>query len=453
MFDFSDILNTEFTYIPQVLSKYFGKYYSNALCNGCTWLFFIWYILHIGLDYALNEILRKMKYKEYNRIRLKNSLWYLGFYCTLFIHTGDSFFRSRMDVFGFRKTNITTYDDINSDLVMGFMVLFSFFLHSAFWEVMEYDSKTLFLSYILLCCVLLISFILRTLEVAFTLTAFISIAQVSVQSAKLLYVVTKQDNSYLRIIIAVFFGMGVCSFCLSYLVGVPLIFLIPFFRKIITAHLPSGFIPLTLAIGGWYLSEIGNSPLFKLLGHWLFHTEKTNECCGNIVECSLFPPRNDVAYNLLQLRKEIKEREERKLSLRRSSKKGVLVQTIKCMVSLKRKIHAKRAAALQDGIDTNGMENGEEINESQKLLNTDDVENNIKIEKNIMNSFRMAMEKIKQENDGIKRDDASFELEKDSYEIGGTEGIIPNKMNDGDDFGELVTEEGSNLLLQAENSF
>lgn len=52
--DMREVLSTELTAIPQVLSGYFGKFYSNALCNGCTWLFGVWFVLHIGLDYTVN---------------------------------------------------------------------------------------------------------------------------------------------------------------------------------------------------------------------------------------------------------------------------------------------------------------------------------------------------------------------------------------------------------------
>ncbi|KAL3279044.1 hypothetical protein HHI36_016560 [Cryptolaemus montrouzieri] len=139
-----------------------------------------------------------MRYKEYNRIRLKHSLWYLGFYCTAFVYTGATLFQNRVDILGFRKLHSNTYNDISSDLMIGFMILFTFFLHSAVWEVLQYNAKSIFLSYMLLCSVLLVSFLLRILEAAFTLIAFISITQVSIESAKLLYVVTRQDSPFLR---------------------------------------------------------------------------------------------------------------------------------------------------------------------------------------------------------------------------------------------------------------
>ncbi|RZC35322.1 uncharacterized protein BDFB_007220 [Asbolus verrucosus] len=70
-------LKTEITVIPRLLDKYIGKYYNNTLCNGAAWMFLSWYLLHVVFDDLLNALLRRMKYKEYLRIRLKRSLWYL----------------------------------------------------------------------------------------------------------------------------------------------------------------------------------------------------------------------------------------------------------------------------------------------------------------------------------------------------------------------------------------
>lgn len=39
-------LKTEITCIPQFIDKYAGKYYNNALGNGASWLFLMWYLLH-----------------------------------------------------------------------------------------------------------------------------------------------------------------------------------------------------------------------------------------------------------------------------------------------------------------------------------------------------------------------------------------------------------------------
>lgn len=54
--------------------------------------------------------------------------------------------------------------------------------------------------------------------------------------------------------------------------------------------------------------------LSKAIIHWLNHTPenmKYKNCDLDLIECSLFPPRDDATYNFIQMKKEMKEREER----------------------------------------------------------------------------------------------------------------------------------------------
>lgn len=46
-------LKTEITCIPHIITKYFGDYYNNAICNGATWVFVLWCILHGTFDKLL----------------------------------------------------------------------------------------------------------------------------------------------------------------------------------------------------------------------------------------------------------------------------------------------------------------------------------------------------------------------------------------------------------------
>lgn len=52
-----------------------------------------------------------------------------------------------------------------------------------------------------------------------------------------------------------------------------------------------------------------------MIQHWLYHKDdaKKQACAGTIVECSLFVPRDDLAFNILLMRREIKEREAKYL--------------------------------------------------------------------------------------------------------------------------------------------
>ncbi|KAJ8919206.1 hypothetical protein NQ315_012194 [Exocentrus adspersus] len=64
-------LKTEVTCIPKLLRSYMGEYYNNALCNGATWMFILWCVLHIAFDKLIDAFLKKLRYREYVRIRLK----------------------------------------------------------------------------------------------------------------------------------------------------------------------------------------------------------------------------------------------------------------------------------------------------------------------------------------------------------------------------------------------
>lgn len=56
---------TELTCIPSILSKWLGDYYNNALCNGATWVFLLWWILHTGFNKFLNVSLLYYKHCVY----------------------------------------------------------------------------------------------------------------------------------------------------------------------------------------------------------------------------------------------------------------------------------------------------------------------------------------------------------------------------------------------------
>ncbi|EFA12399.1 hypothetical protein TcasGA2_TC016401 [Tribolium castaneum] len=212
-------LKTEITILPSLLDKYVGNYYNNTLCNGATWMFASWCILHVFFDNFLNALLKRMKYKEFIRARLQQSL-----------------------------------------------------------------------------CVI------------------------------------------------------------NYGIVVPL----SFGYSLVRGFTPALTISLTVLLT-WLLIEFYSSALSKAAIHWINHTEtddKQNICNLNLVECSLFSPRDDVTYNFLLMRKEMKDREERCLALRKPKNKNVVFQTLKCMVAIKRKLNEKRkeAAGLSEVVNENKKE-------------------------------------------------------------------------------------------------
>lgn len=171
-------LKTEITAIPRLLDKYIGKYYNNTLCNGATWMLFLWYILHVIFDSLLNvhckglsidfniisgklqALLRRMKYKEYIRIRLQRSVWYLGFYTTACIYCSATLLRNDIPVI---YTN-SPFDGTNTPsghLILGYIVVATFFLHSALWERLKYRHVIVATNYSCLFLFLFFSYFLR----------------------------------------------------------------------------------------------------------------------------------------------------------------------------------------------------------------------------------------------------------------------------------------------------
>ncbi|XP_064214188.1 uncharacterized protein LOC103314794 isoform X3 [Tribolium castaneum] len=297
-------LKTEITILPSLLDKYVGNYYNNTLCNGATWMFASWCILHVFFDNFLNALLKRMKYKEFIRARLQQSLWYLGFYTTAFIYCSANLIRNNLDLVKLKMP----FDSTNApsgQLILGFIVVLTFYLHSALWERLKYRHGFVAAGY--LC-----------LFFFFCFSYFLSV--------------------------------------INYGIVVPL----SFGYSLVRGFTPALTISLTVLLT-WLLIEFYSSALSKAAIHWINHTEtddKQNICNLNLVECSLFSPRDDVTYNFLLMRKEMKDREERCLALRKPKNKNVVFQTLKCMVAIKRKLNEKRkeAAGLSEVVNENKKE-------------------------------------------------------------------------------------------------
>ncbi|KRT80590.1 hypothetical protein AMK59_5443 [Oryctes borbonicus] len=104
---------------------------------------------------------------------------------------------------------------------------------------------------------------------------------------------------------------------------------------------------LNISLWLWLCAELLNNPLYKYIYHWIYHDFETSrtKCPGTAVECSLFQPRDDVAFNLKIIRQEIKEREAKMMSLRKPKNRNMLLQTLKCMVVIKKKLKQKKSAS------------------------------------------------------------------------------------------------------------
>ncbi|KAI4459808.1 hypothetical protein MML48_6g00001990 [Holotrichia oblita] len=96
-----------------------------------------------------------------------------------------------------------------------------------------------------------------------------------------------------------------------------------------------------------FIFEESVNPLYKYIYHWIYHDLETpkTKCPGLAAECSLFQPRDDVAFNLKIIRQEIKDREAKMMSLRKPKNRNMLMQTLKCMVVIKKKLKEKKSAS------------------------------------------------------------------------------------------------------------
>lgn len=162
-------LKTEITCIPRLLHKYAGEYYNNTATNGATWLFFAWCLLHCTFNSLfkvktfnsskLNNLLiflifkaffKRMGCKAYINERLRQSLWCLGFYSAALIYCGASLIRSDFIDSNYRISMSELKGNTSSDLIVGFLFLITFYMHTAVWEAFILENFLLGLNYLLL---------------------------------------------------------------------------------------------------------------------------------------------------------------------------------------------------------------------------------------------------------------------------------------------------------------
>ncbi|CAG9865168.1 unnamed protein product [Phyllotreta striolata] len=349
---------TELTCIPNILAKWLGDYYNNALCNGATWVFLLWWMLHMGFNKCIAALLKRLSFKHHERDRLTEVLWYLGFYGTSVVYCGAALSRNEVELFNFKRMNVPSSSVLPTQVVLGYTLISMFYLHSALWEGITKTRIANMASYVCLFLFMLSSYILRVVEISFTLSALISIAYVSSQITKGLIVVLDQKSLCTKIVISALFVTTFALHLSVNLVVIPLTFVIPLGLKLISDYpnILLGFLFCNLI--AWLVIEIYNGVLFKFVNHWLYHQQeikrkdsisstdgfeqssKGQGCTSSLVECSLFPPRDDVVFEIQKARREIEERKAKQLALRKP--KNMLVQTLKCMLTINKKIKQRR---------------------------------------------------------------------------------------------------------------
>ncbi|XP_063913002.1 uncharacterized protein LOC135129687 [Zophobas morio] len=330
---FGFFLKTEVTFIPGLLDKYIGNYYNNTLCNGATWMFLGWFLLHAIFDSVLNGLLRKMKCQKYVRTRLQKSLWYLGFYVTACIYCLATLFRNQLQIIKMKEP----FDSTNlpsGHLILGFIMMLTFYLHSAFWEGVKYEDATLFLSYLSLFLFLCFSYFFRFVEGSFRLNIVICVTHIMLELTRCTALLERSKSR--DRVIGGNFALSILVFVVNYAIVIPVLFGYP----LIKGNSTSVAILLSVLLV-WLLFETYSSVCFKALCHWMNHTA-SEQCGKDIFECSLFPPRSDATYTFLRLQKEMKERQEKGMAAKRPKNRNMVFQTLKCMVAMKRKIKERR---------------------------------------------------------------------------------------------------------------
>lgn len=105
--------------------------------------------------------MKKLKFKEYERDRLTDILWYLGFYGTGVVYCGAALSQNEVELFNFKKMQVPSISNLPTQVVLGYTLILMFYLHSAFWEGITKMRIINMLSYLFLFFFMLSSYILR----------------------------------------------------------------------------------------------------------------------------------------------------------------------------------------------------------------------------------------------------------------------------------------------------
>ncbi|KAJ8919207.1 hypothetical protein NQ315_012195 [Exocentrus adspersus] len=277
----------------------------------------------------------------------------MGFYWTALIYSKATLAQNEVELFNFKRMYVPSSSTLPSQVVIGYTLISTFFLHSSLWEGLAREYFSNMFSYLFLFLFLISSYVLRIVEISFTLTALISIVQVALEFTRCCFICSSQDSIVSKLYLTILYLISFTVSVAVYIVVIPLTFIIPFGLKIMTDYPNILFFFLFANVLIWLIMEIYHSVLYKFVNHWFYHPQKTEAddflyCTSGLLECSLFRPRDDVSYNLQIIKKEIKARQAKMMSMRKPKNKGMLIQTLKCMVAIKRKLSEKRRSESSD---------------------------------------------------------------------------------------------------------
>ncbi|GLV31135.1 hypothetical protein CBL_12209 [Carabus blaptoides fortunei] len=337
----SVFFSKELTCLPSLLDKYIGKYYNNALGNTITWGFFIWFIVHFIFDRFVNVVLKQIKYPEYLRCRIASTLWNFGFSAGSFLYCYATLSRNNVGILNYHtKIQANGTDIVTGHYVFGFMILSTFYGQSCFWEATQNGClfKTLeYASFILLASLI---YLARHVELLFVLIYINSLMQCVLELSRT-FSFQMYNKSFMNGISTIYFISHILVSVSFYLIVIPLYIIIPLVKHLVT-RLTIEVLVMNLAMYVWLALNIYNSALSKAIKHYIWHTARDSTLCGmGLLECSMFPARTDTAFTVTKLRKEIEERRDM-LRKQRNKPKAALYQTLKCMVTVRRRIKQRR---------------------------------------------------------------------------------------------------------------
>lgn len=102
-----------------------------------------------------------MKIREYIRVRLKHSIWYLGFYITSFSYCTATLLKNNIDAFSTKNLSENEGDSVPGYLILGFIVLCTFYAHSIIWEGLMKGFSISSVSYLFLTIFILLTYFYR----------------------------------------------------------------------------------------------------------------------------------------------------------------------------------------------------------------------------------------------------------------------------------------------------
>lgn len=346
------------------MEHYSGRF-NNTLYNAISWLILIFYIIHYLFDVSVNALLRRMRFKEYVRIRLRRSLWYFGFYACGFLYCSATSWKNHIafpNKYTFYILDLT--EPISDHLIVGYALLSAFYASSFIWEMCQCSLSSF--SYVFLSGFTAFTYYLRYIELVVLFTNTFSIVYVITELIRCLLCIIKLGGTT-KLLMQSVLCMLLSIYSVLYLWIIPMNFLLPLAQGFLNNSSSFIMIGLNLSLWGWFACEVYTSPLYRLILHQWYHRRNPNnvpECLGSTTECALFLPRDDVAYNLKIIRREIQERQDKVMTLRKPKKKAcILFQTLKCVAALNKKMKFRKQTETNSENDA-----GNEAEETSTLM-------------------------------------------------------------------------------------